>query len=173
VANTTISLVYRSAIWALIAPFLSCNRTLQPINISLVFTTSQSAFRMQTLNFIFFIAVKNFKMEEFTNFDLLIFKSALENHQTLHQSDSNSIIADFLTAISTKMILTLAELTSAKNCRPGRLIGRHLGRHCRTPTSFSRAVKLYIFRRKWPTCSSSRRHRTRHNQRLYLNQYSD
>ena len=41
-------------------------------------------------------------MEEFTNFDLLIFKSALENRQTLHQSVSNSIIADFLTAISTK-----------------------------------------------------------------------
>jgi hypothetical protein len=72
------------------------------MKISLVFTTSQSAFRIQTLNFIFFIAVKNFKMEEFTNFDLLIFKSALENRQTLHQSVSNSIIADFLTAISTK-----------------------------------------------------------------------
>jgi hypothetical protein len=72
------------------------------MKISLVFTTSQSAFRIQTLNFLFFIAVKNFKMEEFTNFDLLIFKSALENRQTLHQSVSNSIIADFLTAISTK-----------------------------------------------------------------------
>ena len=42
--------------------------------IGLVFTTSQSAFRIQTLNFILFIAVKNFKMEEFTNFDILIFK---------------------------------------------------------------------------------------------------
>jgi hypothetical protein len=31
-------------------------------------------------------------------------------------------------------ILTLAEI-----CRPGRLIGRHLGRHCRMPTSFPRA----------------------------------
>jgi hypothetical protein len=27
-------------------------------------------------------------------------------------------------------------------CRPGRLIGRHLGRRCRMPTSFSRAVLL-------------------------------
>jgi hypothetical protein len=52
----------------------------------------------------------------------------------------NSIIADFLTAISTKKVLTLAELRSAKICRPGRLIGRHFGRHnCRMPTSFSRA----------------------------------
>jgi hypothetical protein len=55
------------------------------MKISLVFTTSQSAFRIQILNFIFFIAVKNFKMGEFTyfeNFDLLIFKSArLENRQ--------------------------------------------------------------------------------------------
>jgi hypothetical protein len=54
------------------------------MKISLVFTTSQSAFGIQTLNFIFFIAVKKFKMEEFTNFenfDLLIFKSALKNRQ--------------------------------------------------------------------------------------------
>jgi hypothetical protein len=54
------------------------------MKISLVFTTSQSAFKIQTLNFIFFIAVKNSKMEEFTNFknfELLIFKSALENRQ--------------------------------------------------------------------------------------------
>ena len=39
------------------------------MKISLVFTTSQSAFRIQTLNFIFFIAVKILKMEEFTNFE--------------------------------------------------------------------------------------------------------
>jgi hypothetical protein len=36
---------------------------------SLVVTTSQSAFRIQTLNFIFFIAVKILKVEEFTNFE--------------------------------------------------------------------------------------------------------
>jgi hypothetical protein len=40
------------------------------MKISLVFTTSQSAFRIKTLNLIFFIAVKILKMEEFTNFDL-------------------------------------------------------------------------------------------------------
>ena len=39
------------------------------MKISLVFTTSQSAFRIQTLNFIFFIDVKILKMEEFTNFE--------------------------------------------------------------------------------------------------------
>jgi hypothetical protein len=39
------------------------------MKISLVFTTSQSAFRIQTLNFIFFIAVKILKMNEFTNFE--------------------------------------------------------------------------------------------------------
>jgi hypothetical protein len=39
------------------------------MKISLVFTTSQSAFRIQTLNFIFFIAVKILKMDEFTNFE--------------------------------------------------------------------------------------------------------
>jgi hypothetical protein len=39
------------------------------MKISLVFTTSQSAFRIHTLNFIFFIAVKILKMEEFTNFE--------------------------------------------------------------------------------------------------------
>jgi hypothetical protein len=39
------------------------------MKITLVFTTSQSAFRIQTLNFIFFIAVKILKMEEFANFE--------------------------------------------------------------------------------------------------------
>jgi hypothetical protein len=52
------------------------------MKMSLVFTTSQTAFRIQTLNFIFFIAVKILKMEEFTNFenfDLLNYIFSEEN----------------------------------------------------------------------------------------------
>jgi hypothetical protein len=49
-------------------------------------------------------------------------------------------------------ILTLAELRSAKICRPGRLIGRH----CRMPTSFSRAevtVSFCLFDYAWEFCN--------------------
>jgi hypothetical protein len=71
----------------------------------------------------------------------------------------NSIIADFSTAISTKKVLTLAELRSAKFCRPGRLIGRHFGRHCRINADLvfegwycvSRPLALLALRRKQQT----------------------
>jgi hypothetical protein len=39
------------------------------MKISLGFTTSQSAFRIQTFKFFLFIAVKLLKMEEITNFE--------------------------------------------------------------------------------------------------------
>jgi hypothetical protein len=52
------------------------------MKISLVFTTKQSAFKIQKLNFIFFIAVRILKMEEFAkfeNFDLLNYIFSDEN----------------------------------------------------------------------------------------------
>ena len=39
------------------------------MKITLVFTTSQSPFRIQTTNFVFFFAVKILKMDEFRDFE--------------------------------------------------------------------------------------------------------
>ena len=43
-----------------------------------------------------------------------------------------------------------ARLRSANFCRPRRLIGRHLGRHCRMPTSFSRVTWCTVVLTKGP-----------------------
>jgi hypothetical protein len=60
------------------------------MKISLVFTTSQSAFRIQTLNFIFFIAVKILKMDEFTNFE----NSDLLNYIFSDENDIPVLLAE-------------------------------------------------------------------------------
>ena len=41
----------------------------QPMKITLVFTTSQSAFRIQNMNLVSFFALKFFKIDEFEDFE--------------------------------------------------------------------------------------------------------
>jgi hypothetical protein len=66
-------------------------------------TTSQSGFRVQTLNFLFFIAVKILKAEEYTNFensDLLNYIYSDENDLPVlpadldTEPDSTAVIFD-------------------------------------------------------------------------------